>query len=91
MLDSWNPDLLVHLVELRCWSQVPGCMGILKTVDVGHCDLVLVALELGIPEVKVSPCLEWVCSTLLVKSVAEMKSTALEVNLEEDVVDLEPQ
>ena len=63
----------------------------LKTVGVVHWDLVVVALKLEILEVRVARCLEWVCSTLLVKSAAEMKSIALEVNLEEDVVDLEPQ
>ena len=63
----------------------------LKTVVVVNWDLVLVALRLEILEVRVALSLEWVCSTLLLKSGAEVKSIALEVNLEEAVVDLEPQ
>ena len=63
----------------------------LKTVVVVHWDLVLVALKLEILEVRAALSLGWVCSTPLVKAAVEVKSIVLEVNLEEDVVKLEPQ
>ena len=49
----------------------------LKTVVEVHWDLVLVALERKILEVQAALSLQWVCSTLLVKTSSEVKSIAL--------------